>query len=235
MNLVSYIRVSTEKQESPDTQRDAIRRYCEYHGHTVVKEFSDVQSAKSADDRKDLQAALAMLGHGADGLVVYKLDRISRSVHDLSLMIRKYFQTYAIFSTTQQIETGTAHGRFVVNILAAMSEMDREQIAERTRDALRFRKASGVRYCKRLYGYRVGEDKRWEPVPQEQDHIQRMLRMRRNRSSLQEIADTLNSLEVTPPVPFMKKNGVSVPTKWHKQTVSDILTRELENAQVQGR
>jgi DNA invertase Pin-like site-specific DNA recombinase len=104
-------------------------------------------SAKTLD-RPGLQTALAMLKTGqAAGLVIAKLDRLTRSVRDLGALIEGPFAAgkAALLSVSEQIDTRTAGGRLVLNILGSVSQWEREVIGERTAAALQHKKtrASG--------------------------------------------------------------------------------------------
>ena len=83
-----------------------------------------------------LQRALALLKTGpVEALLVVKLDRLTRSVVDLGQLIETYFAPgkAALMSVAEQIDTHSAAGRLVLNILASVSQWERETIAERTR------------------------------------------------------------------------------------------------------
>lgn len=219
--VVSYIRISTEEQNSPDTQRAAIQRYCDYHGLQIVQEFCEVESGKSILIRPQLQAALACLGVSATGLVVFKLDRLSRSLHDITGMVETYFKRYKLHAVVEKIDTGSAAGEFQINILGAVAQMERAQLADRTRYGLQHRKATGRTYCKRLYGWIVEADQPMKPHPREQAVIRDILGKRALGWSLRKIIDHLDSRNVPPPIPERKGK----PCAWHPQTVKEILER----------
>lgn len=83
-------------------------------------------------------------GH-ADGVVVVKLDRLTRSVADLGSLIVDYFNTYALLSVCEQIDTRSASGRLVLNVLTSVAQWEREAIGERTSQALQYKKSQGER------------------------------------------------------------------------------------------
>lgn len=139
---IAYIRVSTEKQAeqgvSLDAQRAKVRAYCELFELELVETVVDAESAKSLD-RPELQRALAMLAaRKADALLVVKLDRLTRSVRDLGELVDRYFAPgkAALLSMSEQIDTRSAAGRLVLNVLASVSQWEREAIGERTSAAL---------------------------------------------------------------------------------------------------
>ena len=99
-------------------------------------------SAKNLD-RPNLPGVLARLAAGeADAVLVTKLDRLTRSVRDLGdLLERSQREGWSIRSVGEQLDTASAAGRLVVNILGAVSQWEREAIGERTSAALQHKKS----------------------------------------------------------------------------------------------
>ena len=127
MALVGYARVSTQDQDTA-LQRDALAR----HGVHVVF----VESGSGVGPRPELHKALASL-HSGDTLVVWKLDRLGRSVKQLIGWVSDLqAQGVQFRSLTDAIDTGTASGRFFFNIMASLAQMERELNVERTRAGL---------------------------------------------------------------------------------------------------
>ena len=126
--LIGYARVSTQDQHL-ELQREAlVKAGCQ-------KVFEDKVSGTRAD-RPGLAKALEMLREG-DALVVWKLDRLGRSVKQLVDLIGELRQQGVQFkSVTDAIDTGTPSGRFFFHVMASLSEMERELIVERTRAGL---------------------------------------------------------------------------------------------------
>ena len=147
---IAYLRVSTDKQAdagvSLDAQQDKARAYAALYDLELVEVIVDAGESAKTLDRPGLQRALALLKNGkADALLVAKLDRLTRSVVDLGKLIETYFAPgkAALLSVSEQIDTRSAAGRLVLNILASVSQWERENIAERTRDAMRHKQANG--------------------------------------------------------------------------------------------
>jgi DNA invertase Pin-like site-specific DNA recombinase len=142
--VVSYIRVSTNGQGKSgpgiEAQREAIARFCEAEGMTIGSEFVDVETGKGADAlerRPQLRAALANARKAKAPVVVAKLCRLSRDVHFVSgLMSHK-----VPFIVT---ELGANADPFMLHIYAALAEKERALIADRTRSALKAKKAQGA-------------------------------------------------------------------------------------------
>lgn len=150
MKVIGYARVSTEEQatqgHSLGAQEAKLRQYCDLYGHDLVEVIIDAgQSAKTLD-RPGLTRALASLeGGAAEGLVILKLDRLTRSVRDLGTLLEDYFQRFALLSVLEQCDTSTASGRLILNLLMSVSQWERETIGERTSAALQHKKAMGAK------------------------------------------------------------------------------------------
>lgn len=149
MKVVAYCRVSTEEQASHGVslaaQEAKLRSYCDLYDHELVVVIVDAgQSAKSLN-RPALQQALGMLKSGAaQGLLVLKLDRLTRSVRDLGELLETYFQKSALVSIQEQCDTSTAAGRLVLNVMTSVAQWERETTSERTSAALQYKKSQGV-------------------------------------------------------------------------------------------
>lgn len=164
MNAVAYIRVSTDKQAeqgvSLDVQEAKIRMYAELYGIELVEVIVDDGASAKSLDRDGLTRALALLDAGmADGLVVCKLDRLTRSVRDLGDLIDRYFGpkgSASLVSVEEQVDTSTATGRMILNVLMSVSQWERETIGERTSAALTHKARQGEYTGGPVpYGYRV--------------------------------------------------------------------------------
>ena len=147
---IAYLRVSTDKQAdsgvSLDAQQEKARAYAALYDLELVEVIIDAGESAKTLDRPGLQKARAMLKSAkAAALLVAKLDRLTRSVVDLGKLIETYFapDKAALLSVSEQIDTRSAAGRLVLNILASVSQWERETIAERTRDAMRHKQANG--------------------------------------------------------------------------------------------
>lgn len=147
---IAYLQVSTDKQAdkgiSLEAQQDKAKAYASLYDLDLVEVIIDAGESAKTLERPGLQRALSMLKTGqADALLVVKLDRLTRSVVDLGKLIETYFAPgkAALLSVSEQIDTRSAAGRPVLNILASVSQWERETIAERTRDAMRHKQSQG--------------------------------------------------------------------------------------------
>ena len=124
MVLIGYARVSTQDQNL-DLQIDALTK-------AGCQRFFDDKMSGSRAERPGLTKALEMLREG-DTLVVWKLDRLGRSVKNLVALVGQLHQQGAHFkSLTDVIDTGTPSGRFFFHVMASLAEMERELTLERT-------------------------------------------------------------------------------------------------------
>ncbi len=225
MKVVGYIRVSTEDQSregvSLDAQRAKLIAYAALYGLQIVEVIEDAgQSAKSLK-RPGLQRALAMLRSGeAEGLLIAKLDRLSRSVGDWNHLIDKYFGEKAgsqLFSVSDSIDTRTAAGRLVLNVLMSVAQWEREAIGERTKDALDHKRSKHERVSGNIpFGWQLATDGvALLESPAEQALLAEIADLRRAGHSYRKIADTLNGRNVP------AKNG----KRWVHTSVKSILIR----------
>lgn len=121
--LIGYARVSTREQET-DLQLDALERA------GVTRIFQE--KASSVGARPELRRCLAILRPG-DVFVIYKLDRVARSLPDLLSILADIKAAGALVkSLTEPLDTTTAMGAFVIQILGAVAELERGIIRERS-------------------------------------------------------------------------------------------------------
>ncbi|QSF77841.1 recombinase family protein [Escherichia coli] len=133
--LIGYVRVSTNDQNTA-LQRNAL----ECAGCELI--FEDKISGKTSD-RPGLKRLLKTLGEG-DTLVVWKLDRLGRSMRHLVVLVEELRERGINFrSLTDSIDTSTPMGRFFFHVMGALAEMERELIVERTRAGLAAARAEG--------------------------------------------------------------------------------------------
>ena len=132
---IGYARVSTDDQHL-DLQRDALMQA----GCRVI--YEEVTSGKSAA-RPELEQCRKALRAG-DTLVVWRLDRLGRSLADLVKIVADLeLRGIGFESLTEKIETGSAAGRLVFHVFASLSEFERNLIRERTHAGLAAARARG--------------------------------------------------------------------------------------------
>ena len=152
--VIGYVRTSTNDQLiSLEAQENKIRLYCELHELDLVEVVIEQASAKNIGGRPLLQDCLNRLGKDVSGLIVAKLDRLTRSTIDIGTLIEKYFQDYSLISVVEQVNTSTPAGKLMLNLLTAVSQWEREEIGARTSVALQQLKQDGAILGKACYGY----------------------------------------------------------------------------------
>lgn len=201
---IAYLRVSTDKQAdkgvSLEDQRVKVQQYAALYDLELTLIVEETGSASSLD-RPKLQETLALLKDGkADALLIVKLDRLTRSVADLGELLTDYFAVGKsdLLSVTEHIDTRTAAGRLVLNVIASVSQWEREVIAERTKAALKYKKDRGDRLGAPKFGWRVETSlvdgqpfKTLVEVPEEQAVLSQVKSLHREGRSQRAIASEL--------------------------------------------
>jgi site-specific DNA recombinase len=150
-----YTRKSTEEgleQEfnSLDAQRESAEAYIKSQAHEnwlcLPDRYDDGGFTGGNMDRPALRRLLTDIEAGnVDCVVVYKVDRLSRSLLDFARMMETFEKQHVAFvSTTQQIHTGTSMGRLMMNVLLSFAQFEREIISERTRDKIASARRKGM-------------------------------------------------------------------------------------------
>ena len=207
MRVVGYVRVSTEEQGVSglglEAQRAAIAAECRRRGWELARVETDVAGGAKLD-RPGLNAAVEAVARGeVDGLVVSKLDRLSRSVADFSALLERFrSKGWGLVILDLGIDTTTIMGEAMATMAATFAQVERRRIGERTREALAVRRAQGVQL-----GRRSG-------VPPAV--VRRIRRQRASGRTLAWIADRLNADGVP-----TAQGGRA----WHPATVRYVLGR----------
>ena len=202
MRAIGYVRVSTQGQVeegvSLAAQEAKIRAWAESNGAAEVLVFRDEGiSGKRTKNRPGLADALDAAGKG-DALVCYSMSRLSRSTRDMldiAEVLRKHGAE--LVSLSENIDTTSAAGKMVFQVLAVLAEFERNQISERTRASLQYKKHRGEKlggaHCP--FGYEDNDGK-LIPVPEEQKVIKQVRLWHRQEWSLREIARKLEAKHV---------------------------------------
>ncbi len=207
--VIGYARVSTLEQGDSGlglaAQEAAIRVACRTRGLQLLRIHQDIASGGSLDGRPELAEALATVrSGGAAALVVAKLDRLSRSVHDFSgLLEQARREGWGLVVVDLGADTMTPPGELVANVTASTSQYERRMIGQRTREALAAKKAQGVR---------LG---RPPEVPVEV--TARIRKLRRRRLTATAIARELEAEGVPAP-----RGG----RRWYVATVARVIARD---------
>ena len=201
-----YIRVSTEDQAregfSLGEQEEKLRQLCKYKGFEIFKVYKD--AGISAKDMKNRPAFQTMLEDMKNGLInyiiAYKLDRVTRSVRDLEVLIStlEKYHCYLICDR-DDVNTSTANGRFFVRMLTVLSQLEIEIVSERTKFGLNGAIKAGHIPGKCPIGYYRDKDKTLKIDNSTKDVVVKIFEMYLEGKSYQTIANILNKEKVLYP------------------------------------
>ena len=214
--VVGYTRVSTQEQGQNGhglaAQRDAITSACTARGWTLLAVYEDVTTGAATNGRHELAEAVARLERGeAGGLVVSKLDRLSRSVIDAAQTIYLFRRRgWNLTILDLGLDLSTPMGEAMASMAAVFAQLERRMIGERTKAGLEAK-------ANRDPGWMPGV-----PVRMSADVEREVVRLREDGLTMKTIADTLN--------------GRGVPTatsgaRWHASTVQTVLRRHERRRQ----
>jgi site-specific DNA recombinase len=222
MKTIGYVRVSTDKQAdrgvSLDAQAEKIRAMAVVHNAELLDIIVDGGESAKSLQRAGMERLLALVdGRKVEAIIVAKLDRLTRSVKDLCTLLERFERrSVALISVAESLDTGSAAGRLVLNIMTAVSQWEREAIGERTRDAMSHKRTNGERIGNIQFGYRLCTDaKHVEPDPGEQAVLQELHRLRTSGHTLRRIASALNNRA------FRTRRG----SAWRLEHVARILNQ----------
>lgn len=199
MRAIGYIRVSTDEQAqsglSLEHQRAKIEAFALATDIELVAIESDNGKSAKNLNRPALQRALAAIRGGqAEALIVLKLDRLTRSVKDLGELVELFDKTgAALISVQDSINTTTAAGRLVLNVLGSVAQWEREAIGERTKAAMSVKKAKNERVGAIPYGFDLAADgKTLVENPTERDVIKTIVALHDQGLSFRKICSMLS-------------------------------------------
>jgi DNA invertase Pin-like site-specific DNA recombinase len=219
-SAVAYYRVSTRQQQRSglgiEAQRATVSRFAEAEGLTLIAEFVEAETGKGADalDRRpQLAAALAAARMAKCGVLVSKLDRLSRDVAFVAgLMAQRVLFMVA--------ELGRDADPFMLHLYAALAEKERHLISERTKAALAIRKASGTKLGNPVNIREAGAMGRGTLEAAADDHA---------RSLLSVLRTVRNEGSITLAAITSAFNDRRIPTprgaRWHVSSVANLLAR----------
>jgi DNA invertase Pin-like site-specific DNA recombinase len=204
---VAYLRVSTEEQAISGlglaAQEAAIRAECDRRRLDLTAIYTDAGLSAKTLDRPELRRALDDLDAGRGSvLIVAKLDRLTRSVHDATgLMLRAERAGWGLVALDAPVDTTTPHGAAMAQVIAVFAELERRLIGERTKAALAVKRAQGVRLGR--------------PVSLDQELVEWIVKQHGAGNGWSAIARKLNDHDVP-----TAQGG----SKWHPSTVRYIVT-----------
>ncbi len=241
--LIGYCRVSSDEQArngvSMADQAERIEAHAKASGYQLLRIESDrgVSGYKAPEKRPAMKRALAAVKAGeADGIVAIALDRLSRNALEfMQLVDESDKQGWRLISMDLNLDTGTATGKLVAHVLAAVAQLYRDQISERTQSALDLVAREGrARSGDVPYGWRTasgkvktvkGDRARIVKHPEEQRTLAKMLRMDEKGEGPQKIANALNKAGIR------TRKGKS----WYRQLVYELLlSYEVRQEAIEG-
>ena len=205
--VFGYARVSTGKQEhSIPAQVDKIRAQALLKDLELAGVIEDEDASAKSLDRPGMAQLLGMVDRGELGtIIITKLDRLTRRIADIDKLLQLFDRKkVTLISTAESLDTASATGRMMVNLIVLMSQWEREIIGERTREAMAGMKRRGLQTGNVPYGFKrgkiVGTNKQGKavydvaPHEPEQQALRMMsaLRSRREPLSFHDIAGELN-------------------------------------------
>ncbi len=229
-----YTRKSTEHNldlafNSLDAQREACEAYIKSQAHegwTLIRDhFDDGGLSGASLDRPALQDLLNRVrARQVDIIVVYKVDRLTRSLADFAKLVEEFDEHDVSFvSVTQSFNTTSSMGRLTLNVLLSFAQFEREVIGERVRDKIAASKRKGIWVGGPVpLGYR-SRDKKLEVVPEEAGLVLKIFADYLALGSIGALAAKLNA-EGPKPKPRQLANGKSVQAEcWRVGPLAHLL------------
>ncbi|MCY4662743.1 MAG: recombinase family protein [Acidobacteria bacterium] len=195
---VGYCRVSTEGQAVSglglEAQRQRIEARAVADGVQLARVFTDDGISGATLDRPALANLLTQADAGrVEAVYTFAFSRMSRSTRDMLALLDRFTRRgVRLVSLSEGFDTRSAAGAFCLTIFAALSELERKQIAERTSAALQAKLARGERAGTTPYGYAADSAGRLVPSADERATIRRARALRRRGRTLKAIAARLN-------------------------------------------
>lgn len=227
MKVIAYCRVSTigqsEEGVSLAMQQERIAAWCVANGYDLDATFVETMSGGRTANRPEVQKAIALACKLRGVLVVFSLSRLARSVRDTLAIAERLDKAGAnLASLTERIDTNSALGKMVFRLLSTLNEFEKDQLSERTENAMRHLRKANRRISTRIpLGYDLAPDGETLIANSgEQACIARIGAMRATGMSYAAIAGALTD------------SGVATKTggHWHASTVRAILERQQKLA-----
>lgn len=214
-----YIRVSTEEQAiegySISGQRERLKAFCVAQSWETIKFYVDEGISGRSTERPALKKMMRDIEDGLiDVLLVYRLDRLTRSVrdlHDILDFLEKHNCQFR--SATEVYDTSTAMGRMFITIVAAIAEWESANLGERVRLGQIEKARQGEWSAPAPYGFRKNDQKRLEVNPDEIEAVKLMVRKVKEGYSFRQLSMYMQNTSYKP------RRGY----KWHIASLLDLL------------
>ena len=227
MKNIGYIRNSRLSQEnSVETQTKLITDFCnnnEIHLDEIICDEGISGSGEKTNKRDGYNSVMELIENGeVNNLIVISISRWGRNLGEIyksvELMTKKDVN---FFSIKENIDTSSPYGRFTINLLSSLYEMELELIRERTKDTLKVKKENGKVYSKTPFGYdRVGND--LVENKKEKRLLRKMLRLKKNGFSYGYVSKYLTKNR------HKNKSG----GKWTRENVYSVLKTFMNNEKI---
>jgi DNA invertase Pin-like site-specific DNA recombinase len=225
MKSIAYLRVSTEEQAregiSLENQEARIRAFCQAKDWELAEVLTDEGYSGSSLERPGMQEVIQQCQkRQVDVVVIYKLDRLTRSVRDLGYLVQDVFGKYEVaFSSIQDnFDTTTANGKLILNILGSVAQWERDIVVERTRDVMAHKRLRLKLIGAIPMGFDLdGDGETLIPNEEEIEVVRQMMLLREAGRSFQAIANHLNGDDIS-----SKRGG-----RWYPKTVRSVLRNPI--------
>lgn len=151
--LIAYLRVSTDGQgdtgQSLQSQREQCEHYAAAYKNVIIEFVEEVASATDMERPLLKKALQRIAGREADGLLIAKLDRLTRSIVDIGTLVRPKTGVLSedrgqLHSVNEKVDTASPSGRLILHIIVLFAQWELEKIQERTREAMRSMRERGL-------------------------------------------------------------------------------------------
>jgi DNA invertase Pin-like site-specific DNA recombinase len=227
MTSIGYIRNSRLSQEnSVETQKKLITDYCNTHDihlDKIVVDEGISGSGEKTHKRDGYNSVMKMVEDGeVENVVVISLSRWGRNLGEIYKSVELMNNTDTHFySIKENIDTSSPYGRFTINLLSSLYEMELELIRERVKDTLKVKKENGKVYSKTPFGFdRMGDE--LVENPKEKRLLRKMLRLKEKGMTYRDISNYLTKNR------HKNKSG----GKWSRENVFSVMKTYLKNEKI---
>lgn len=223
MRVAIYVRVSTQEQAkegfSIPGQLESLRAFCKSQGWEVAKEYKEEGKSAKDLDRPEMKEMMADIKKNKIDLVlVYKLDRLTRSVLDLYKLLNFFDEHSVKFrSATEVYDTTTAMGRLFITLVAALAQWERENLAERVTFGIHQMIDEGKRPGGHSpYGYKFNKNFECKIIEDEAKWVNKIFEWYADGFGYRKIVDRLNELKIKP----------RIANEWNPNTIYGMLRND---------
>jgi site-specific DNA recombinase len=230
MTTHAYCRISTTRQEDGygiDVQQAAVERYAQDLDLDPATSHTETGSGESMKERTVLQEMLQVLAAG-DHLIIYRLDRLSRSLMDLEWLLGLLIEERGVVVHSCQASErdwldparfNDPQTRMMRRIMGAIVEYDRSLVIQRMQSGVKAKAASGgFTGGKPPFGYRIVDNDRLEPDPAKVDCVRAVVTLHRGGCSSEQVRQQLLANWH-----HVKAYGKDTPIVWSEKAVSRVL------------